>query len=118
MLRGEGHFLSKLTNKQVLEARIKYWINGVKMKDIYQEYSNLYSLSGFRKIILGDSFTEVPMPQPSSLCKKKKLPLKKETVLEIKELLKTKTITEVVNITNVPRMTVYRISTNKCYKNY
>lgn len=67
---GEKHGNSKLTNDQVVDIRNQYWVQGIKMKDIWYPYKELYSLSGFRKIVLGQTYTNIPMPQKSSLCKK------------------------------------------------
>lgn len=81
---GELHGNSKLSNDEVVDIRNKYWVEGVKMKDIWKPFKELYSLSGFRKIVLGQTFTNVPMPNKSSLCKKKEK-LTKEEVLFIRQ---------------------------------
>lgn len=81
---GESHGNSKLSNNEVVDIRNKYWVEGIKMKDIWKPYKELYSLSGFRKIVLGQTFTNVPMPNKSSLCKKKEN-LTKEEVLFIRQ---------------------------------
>lgn len=81
---GESHGNSKLSNDEVLDIRNKYWVEGVKMRDIWEPYKELYSLSGFRKIVLGKTFTNVPVPNKSSLCKKKES-LTKEEVLFIRQ---------------------------------
>lgn len=67
---GEKSIHSKLPDDVVIKIRDAYWVKGIKMKDIWNEYKNLYSLSGFRKIVLGKTYTNVPMPQKSELCKK------------------------------------------------
>lgn len=77
---GETHKNSKLSNDEVVIIRNKYWIEGIKMKDIWESYKELYSLSGFRKIVLGHTFTNVPMPNKTSLCKKKELCTKEEVL--------------------------------------
>ena len=84
-LRGENHFYSKLSNDEVISIRNKYWVDGMKMKDIWQSYKNKYSLSGFRKIVLGKTYTNISMPERTSRCKKKKDWLSKEQVLFIRE---------------------------------
>ena len=81
---GESHGNSKLSNDEVVEIRNKYWVEGIKMKDIWEPYKELYSLSGFRKVVLGKTFTNVLMPNKSSLCKKKEN-LTKEEVLFIRQ---------------------------------
>ena len=81
---GESHGNSKLSNDEVVDIRNKYWVEGIKMKDIWKPFKELYSLSGFRKIVLGQTFTNVPMPNKSSLCKKKEK-LTKEEVLFIRQ---------------------------------
>lgn len=58
------------------------------MKEIWEDFKNLYSLSGFRKIILGKTYINVPMPQKTALCKKKKDWLTKEQVLFIRQKYK------------------------------
>ena len=53
------------------------------MKEIWNEYKNLYSLSGFRKVVLGKTYTNIPMPQKSELCKKP-IRLTTDIVLDIR----------------------------------
>ena len=48
----------------------------------------MYSLSGFRKIIMGTSYTHLPMPAKSNKCKKRKDPLTKDQVLFIRQKYK------------------------------
>ena len=84
-LRGENHFYSKLTNDEVILIRNQYWVEGIKMKDIWQSYKDKYSLSGFRKIVLGQTYTNIPMPERTEKCKKKKDWLSKDQVLFIRE---------------------------------
>lgn len=67
---GEKSVHSKLSNDEVIKIRDAYWVKGIKMKDIWNNYKSLYSLSGFRKIVLGKTYTNTPMPQKSELCKK------------------------------------------------
>lgn len=61
------------------------------MKEIYKAFKDLYSLSGFRKIVLGYTYTNVPMPKRSTKCKKKQDLLSKETVLDIRAKYKNGT---------------------------
>ena len=56
---GENSVQSKLSNDEVIKIRDAYWCQGVKMKEIWNEYKNLYSLSGFRKVVLGNTYTNV-----------------------------------------------------------
>ena len=76
---GESHGSSKLSNDEVVEARNKYWVEGIKMTDIWEPYKELYSLSGFRKIVLGKTYTNIPMPKRTSKCKKKRIITDNET---------------------------------------
>lgn len=85
---GSKHFLSKLTEDQVYECRKRYFQQGEKMKQIWNDFKDLYSLSGFRKIVLGKTYTNVPMPQRTELCKKKKEWLTKEEVIFIRQKYK------------------------------
>ena len=75
---GESHGNSKLSNDEVIEIRNKYWVEGIKMKDIWESYKELYSLSGFRKVVLGNTYINVPMPKRTSKCQKKKILTKEE----------------------------------------
>lgn len=68
--RGVLHANSKkLTDDEVLNIRIRYFVNGDKVEDIFEKYSNLYSLSGFKKILFGNSYTHVKMPIKTDKCK-------------------------------------------------
>lgn len=62
MMKGERHFLSKLSSEQVIDIRNRYFVLGDKMITIWEEYKELYSLSGFRKIVLGYTYTDIPIP--------------------------------------------------------
>ena len=48
------------------------------MKEVYENYKDRYYLSGFRKIVLGNTYKDVQMPKKSDKCKKKKDKLTKE----------------------------------------
>lgn len=84
---GENSVQSKLSNDEVIKIRDAYWCQGVKMKEIWNEYKNLYSLSGFRKVVLGKTYTNIPMPQKSELCKKP-VRLTTDIVLDIRNKYK------------------------------
>ena len=84
---GEKSAHSKLSNDEVIKIRDAYWCKGIKMKDIWKEYKHLYSLSGFRKVILGKTYVNVPMPQKSELCKKP-IRLTTDIVLDIRNKYK------------------------------
>ena len=60
-LKSENHPRAKLSNDEVLEIRYRYK-DGESIKDIYQDYKNLYSLETFRRIILGQSYKDVLNP--------------------------------------------------------
>ena len=77
-LRGEGHFNSKLTNEEVLECRNDYWVKGIPIQEIYEKFKDKYSLSGFNKIINGVTYKDVPMPEKSDKCKRRKAKMTKE----------------------------------------
>lgn len=121
MMLGEKHFLSKLTDEQVINIRQRYWVDGEKMSEIYKDFKNDYSLSGFRKIVLGDTYTNIPMPQRSKECKKKKDWLKKEDVQAIRKYYKEGLkVMEIIRLhfPNCAQSTVCQIVHNKIYKNY
>lgn len=84
-IKGENHVHSKLTNEQVLYLRMSYFQDGIKIKVLWENFKNLYSLSGFRKIILGKTYTNVPMPNKTEMCAKKQEWLTKEEVLFIRQ---------------------------------
>lgn len=121
MMTGDKHFLSKITDDQVVAARDRYWVQGETMKQIYNDFKDLYSLSGFRKIILGHTFTNVPMPIRSGKCKKKKEPIKKVDVQNIRSLYKNGM--SVMNIIRnyypeLAESVVSQIVHYKSYRNY
>ena len=84
--RGETHGNSKLTDEQVISIRNRYFVLGETTNEIYEDFKNLYSLSGFRKVILGQTYTHLPIPEKSVKCKRKKDKLTKEDVILIRKL--------------------------------
>lgn len=68
---GENHGNSKLSDEEVINLRNKYFIEGISMNSLYVDYKDKYSLSGFRKIISGASYSHIPIPKQSNKCKKK-----------------------------------------------
>lgn len=120
-LKGENHFYSKLTNNEVIRIRDAYWVDGIKMKDIWQSYKDKYSLSGFRKVVLGSTYTNIPMPEKTFKCKKKKDWLSKDQVLFIKEqYAKGYTIMQIVRkwFPDREEHTISNIVHNKTYTDY
>ena len=83
---GETHGNSKLSNQEVISIRDRYYIQGETTLSIYEDFKNIYSLSGFRKIISGNSYSNIPIPEKSDKCKKKKENLSKEDVQLIRKL--------------------------------
>lgn len=83
---GETHGNSKLSNQEVISIRDRYYIQGEATLSIYEDFKNIYSLSGFRKIISGNSYSNIPIPEKSDKCKKKKENLSKEDVQLIRKL--------------------------------
>lgn len=117
---GQAHGNSKLTNEQVIEIRNKYWVDGIKMEDIWEDFKDLYSLSGFRKVVLGSTYKNVPMPQQTEKCSYKKK-LTKEQVLLIREKYESgMKITEIIEkwFPNYSESAIYLIATRQRYKNY
>ena len=117
---GQAHGNSKLTNEQVIEIRNKYWVDGIKMEDIWEDFKDLYSLSGFRKVVLGSTYKNVPMPQQTEKCSYKKK-LTKEQVLLIREKYESgMKITEIIEkwFSNYSESAIYLIATRQRYKNY
>lgn len=84
--RGETHGNSKLTDEQVINIRNRYFILGETTNEIYEDFKDLYSLSGFRKVILGQTYSYLPIPEKSEKCKRKKEKLSKEDVILIRKL--------------------------------
>lgn len=83
--QGEKHANSKLTDEEVINIRKRYYIDGETTNEIYEDFKELYSLSGFRKIIMGTSYTHIPIPEKSLKCKKKLPRLTKEEVVELRK---------------------------------
>ena len=120
-MKGEKHFLSKLTTEEVIEVRNQYWVEGLEMKEIYENYKDKYSLSGFKKIVLGNTYTDVPMPEKSNKCKKKKDKLTKEQVLFIREKYDSGIkIMEIIKnwFPDYKEPSIYLIATRQRYKNW
>lgn len=84
--RGETHGNSKLTDEQVIDIRNRYFVLGQTTNEIYEDFKNLYSLSGFRKVILGQTYSHLPIPEKSDKCKRKKEKLSEEDVKLIRKL--------------------------------
>lgn len=74
-----------LSNEEVLNIRIRYFVNGETENDIFKEYKHLYSLSGFNKILFGNSYIHVKMPIKTDKCKQKLPCLSKDEVISLKE---------------------------------
>ena len=120
-VKGEKHFLSKLTTEEVIKVRNQYWVEGLEMKEIYENYKDKYSLSGFRKIVLGNTYTDIPMPEKSNKCKKKKDKLTKEQVLFIREKYDSGVkIMEIIKnwFPDYKEPSIYLIATRQRYKNW
>lgn len=120
-MKGEKHFLSKLTTEEVIKVRNQYWVEGLEMKEIYEYYKDKYSLSGFKKIVLGNTYTDIPMPEKSSKCKKKKDKLTKEQVLFIREKYDSGVkIMEIIKnwFPDYKEPSIYLIATRQRYKNW
>lgn len=120
-IQGENHFLSKLTTEEVIKVRNQYWVDGLEMKEIYENYKDKYSLSGFRKIVLGNTYKDVPMPEKSNKCKKKKDKLTKEQVLFIREKYDSGIkIMEIIKnwFPDYKEPSMYLIATRQRYKNW
>lgn len=120
-MKGEKHFLSKLTTEEVIKVRNQYWVEGLEMKEIYENYKDMYSLSGFRKIVLGNTYTDIPMPEKSNKCKKKKDKLTKEQVLFIREKYDSGIkIMEIIKnwFPDHKEPSIYLIATKQRYKNW
>lgn len=118
---GENHFLSKLTTEEVIKVRNQYWVEGLEMKEIYENYKDKYSLSGFRKIVLGNTYKDIPMPEKSNKCKKKKDKLTKEQVLFIREKYDSGIkIMEIIKnwFPDYKEPSMYLIATRQRYKNW
>lgn len=120
-MQGENHFLSKLTTEEVIKVRNQYWVEGLEMKEIYENYKDKYSLSGFRKIVLGNTYKDIPMPEKSNKCKKKKDKLTKEQVLFIREKYDSGVkIMEIIKnwFPDYKEPSIYLIATRQRYKNW
>lgn len=120
-MKGEKHFLSKLTTEEVIKVRNQYWVEGLEMKEIYENYKDMYSLSGFRKIVLGNTYTDITMPEKSNKCKKKKDKLTKEQVLFIREKYDSGIkIMEIIKnwFPDHKEPSIYLIATKQRYKNW
>ena len=118
---GESHGNSKLSDDQVLEIRKRYYENGEKIVDIFEDFKDLYSLSGFRKIIKGETYKNVPIPNKTSKCKERKKKLSKKQVLFIrKKYNEGYKIMEIIKnwFPDYKEPSIYLIATKQRYKNY
>ena len=119
--QGEKHANSKLTDEEVINIRNRYYIDGETTNEIYEDFKDLYSLSGFRKIIMGTSYTHIPIPEKSLKCKKKRVKFTKEEVIEFRkrfqngECLKELKQGKYVGYSDASFMNML---TGKTYKNY
>jgi hypothetical protein len=80
----------------------------------------LYSLSGFRKIVLGQTFTNVPIPNKSSLCKKKENLTKEEVLFIRQKYSEGFKVMEIIRqwFPNKSESSISLIVHNKRYTNY
>ena len=62
---GETASKAILTNDMVLELRKKYYIEAIPIKEIYIGYESIISFSALQRAILGGTFRNVIMPEPS-----------------------------------------------------
>ena len=72
----------EMNEKQVISHQLveKEDIINIDMSiNRFADYKELYSLSGFRKIVLGKTYTNIPMPKRTSKCKKKRIITDSET---------------------------------------
>ena len=117
---GENHGNSKLSDEEVINLRNKYFIEGISMNSLYVDYKDKYSLSGFRKIISGASYSHIPIPKQSNKCKKKER-LNRDQVLMIREKYNSGIKIKDIIHTWFPEYSesaIYLIATKQRYKNY
>jgi hypothetical protein len=62
-LKGQKNGMSNLTDEGVLKIRKRY--TKETGRQIYQDYKELYSYSGFEKILLGTSYKHLPVYKKS-----------------------------------------------------
>lgn len=118
---GESHTNSKLTDEEVIKIRERYYINGETTKEIYEDFKDLYSLSGFTKIINGVSYSHLPIPEKSLKCKKKLPRLTREEVQFLrKEFDSGKTLKElkIGKYADYSDNNFRNMLTRKTYKDY
>lgn len=84
-LVGEKAAKSKLTNKLVLEIRKKYYIEAIPIKEIYKDYTSIIGFSAFQSAILGYTYKNVNIPEPSFDFRKNH---HKYTDIELENLIK------------------------------
>lgn len=120
-LVGEGHFNSKLTNDEVIRCRNDYWVEGIPIKTIYENFKDKYSLSGFKKIINGYTYKNLPMPKCTNKCTKRKKNMTKEQVLFIRDKYnKGYKIMEIIRtwFPDISESVISSIISRRTYKNY
>ncbi len=87
------------------------------MKDIWESYKELYSLSRFRKVVLGYIYTNIPMPKRTNKCQKRKILTKDEVSFIRQKYSDGYKIMEIIRkwFPNISESTVSQIVHNKSY---
>lgn len=120
--RGNLHANSRnLSDEEVLNIRIRYFVNGEKEDNIYKEYKHLYSWSGFNKILFGNSYMHVKMPIKTDKCKQKLPWLSKDEVISLREQYNNSKSIEELKVEKYEKYSINNFRNmliGRTYKNY
>lgn len=120
---GSNNPMSKLTEEEVLDIRIKIYINKIDSLTVFNQYSNKISFDTFRKVRDGYTWRNVDSSMITSIevnrQDKPKAKLTKEEVLEIRKRSETESLNEIAKDYSykVNRNSIKRIINYKTWKN-
>lgn len=83
-LKGQNHPRAKLSNDEVIAIRQRY-IDGESVKSIYQDYSSIYTIDTFRRIVLGSTYKNVGNIPPKNKIRYSNSKLTAQQVCEIRD---------------------------------
>lgn len=63
--KGEKNAKSHFSNEEVYELRVLFYVKGTQFKDLYKERGKGVCRTSFQRLLYGQNYKEVPMPEKS-----------------------------------------------------
>lgn len=93
--KGERNSKSHFSNEEVYELRVLFYTKGMQFKDLYKERGKGVNRTSFQRLLYGQNYKEVPMPEKSYEWRKaNKHPNPEEIIKLRKDFSEGKTIKE------------------------